>query len=252
MAVTRKPFQGVSNILRFNWPFYVLAGGVLVLLFWGSYLLPVKFQLWIWGGIVLAILGIVLSTFASWCIYDASDLYGLRWLPARKEELKILNVTAGFDEISPLLKERFPNAVITIADFYDAKKHTEPSIQRARKAYPPAAETIAVTTGQIPFENYYFDIVVGMLAVHEIRDSAERSAFMQELKRVLKPAGCIYITEHLRDIYNFGVYNMGAFHFHSRHSWLQNFRESGFKIVQEWKTTPFVTTFMLAKNGNPA
>ncbi len=251
MALARKPFQGVGNILRFNWPFYALAGGVLIVLFVGSYWLPVGLQIWAWGGIVLAVLGIVLSTFASWWIYDNSDLYLLRWLPATDKPLRILNIAAGFDEISPLLKERFPNAAITIADFYDAKKHTEPSIQRARKAYPPARETVTVTTRKLPFENHYFDIIVGMLAVHEIRDAAERSAFMQELNRVLKPEGSVYITEHLRDIANFGVYNIGAFHFHSRHSWLRNFEESGFKIARQWKTTPFVTTFMLAKNGNP-
>ena len=34
MATLRKPFQGVWNIVRFNWHFYVLSLGGLLVLLW--------------------------------------------------------------------------------------------------------------------------------------------------------------------------------------------------------------------------
>jgi SAM-dependent methyltransferase len=251
MALVRKPLQGVRNILRFNWPFYALAGSALLALFIVSYWLPAAFQKWIGLGIVLAILGIGVSVIASWWAYDASDLYELKWLPSEKEEIRILNIAAGFDEVSGLLQTKYPQAQLIVADFYDGERHTEPSIRRARKAYPPVAETISVQTRNLPFEATSFDIIVAMLAVHEIRDTGERTNFLRELHNVLKPKGRLYLTEHVRDIYNFSAYNIGAFHFHSRRAWLQNFKEAGFKIAGECKTTPFITTFVLEKYGNP-
>ena len=45
----------------------------------------------------------------------------------------ITNINAGFDETSYILDDKFPNATIKAFDFYDAEKHTEASIKRARK-----------------------------------------------------------------------------------------------------------------------
>ncbi|MFT5882501.1 MAG: hypothetical protein ACI9FG_001004, partial [Crocinitomicaceae bacterium] len=40
---------------------------------------------------------------------------------------------------------------------------------------------------------------------------------------------------------------LGAFHFHTRKEWLNNFRASKLMVKDEMKTTPFVTTFILTK-----
>ncbi len=253
MALKRKPFQGVGNILRFNWPFYALAGTLLLLLFAGSYRLPAHLQTWAWLAMGGAAAGIAISTIVSWVVYDASDLYQLKWLPAAESPpLKILNIAAGFDEVSPLLQERFPGAQLAIADFYDPRRHTEASIRRARNAYPPQPGTVAVETRKLPFETASFGVIVAMLAAHEIRDPEERTLFFKELHRVLKPDGHIFITEHLRDWANFAAYSIGAFHFHSRAAWLRNFKESRLRLAGEQKTTPFVTTFILVPDGSPA
>jgi hypothetical protein len=45
------------------------------------------------------------------------------------------------------------------------------------------------------------------------------------------------------------AYNFGFFHFHSKNTWLKTFHRSGLTITNEIKITPFITTFILDKNG---
>jgi hypothetical protein len=70
--------------------------------------------------------------------------------------------------------------------------------------------------------------------------------------RILKPDGQIIIVEHLRDRANFLAYNIGFFHFHSRSIWLRAFSSAGLSLRQELKITPFVTAFIVGKDGIPA
>ncbi|MEO7045031.1 MAG: methyltransferase, partial [Ferruginibacter sp.] len=93
------------------------------------------------------------------------------------------------------------------------------------------------------------DKIFTILSAHEIRDDKERVSFFEELHRVLNSTGQIIVTEHLRDTANFLAYNIGFFHFHSKATWLKTFQLSGFQIVNEIKITPFITTFILEKNG---
>ena len=95
------------------------------------------------------------------------------------------------------------------------------------------------------------DKILLILAAHEIRNGNERIAFFKELNRIIKPTGQIYVTEHLRDTANFIAYNIGFFHFYSKKSWLDTFAKANLAISQEIKQTPFISTFILVKNGNP-
>ena len=109
---------------------------------------------------------------------------------------------------------------MTICDFYNPLKHTEISIKRARKAFPPNSHTVQVSTDRLPFKDHTFDYALAILSAHEIRDERERVLFFSELSRVTKPTGLIFVTEHLRDFNNFIAYSLGFFHFHSKTSWL--------------------------------
>ncbi|MGB8191164.1 MAG: class I SAM-dependent methyltransferase [Chitinophagaceae bacterium] len=197
------------------------------------------------------ICSILISLFVSSYIYDFSDLYKFAWLKNIKQtgNGKIMNINAGFDETSDLLRSRFQHAQFILADFYDAEKHTEVSIKRARKAYPADPATLPVNTKHLPVEDNAVDKVFCMLSAHEIRNDEERVYFFKELRRVLAASGQIIVTEHLRDAANFLAYNIGFFHFHSRATWLKTFRLSGLMIEKEIKITPFITTFVLEKNG---
>lgn len=245
----RKPFQGVLNIIRFNQHFYITALVVIIGLTLLSTLFPTPFQFLAVIGVLMAIYIVVVSLLVSFYIYDVSDLYRLNWLKDL-DDSKILNINAGFDETSQIIRHKFPDADLTICDFYNSVEHTEISIKRARKIYPPNPEMVSVTTDQLPFPNVFFDKSLAILSAHEIRKENERIKFFLELNRITKSSGQIMVTEHLRDFPNFLAYTVGFFHFLSRKSWLLTFEQADLIVKEEIRSTPFITTFILEKNGN--
>lgn len=250
MEKVRKPFQGVVNIVLFNWHLYVIAlCFTFSLLFVNSQVEnPFKSIIYIFCLLVFGITFI--SLFTSFYVYDVSNLYNLNWIEKNNEEKIILNINAGFDETSELLQDKFETAELIALDFYNPKKHTEVSIKRARKAYPPFPNTKKIETKNLKLENDSADKIIIIFSAHEIRDENERILFFKELHRIIKPTGQIYVTEHLRDIPNFLVYNIGCFHFYSKATWKKIFKESNLTITKETKLNPFVSTFILDKNGN--
>ena len=250
MEIIRKPFQGVSNIIRFNWHFYVLASAFILLMLAVAPMSGTALKPYVYVLSVFVCCSVVLSLAASFYVYDYSDLYKLNWIEKDEKDQVIINIHSGFDETSTLLIQAFPRASLSVYDFYDPLKHTEISIKRARRAYPAFPGTYRIATDHIPLTDASVDKIIVALSAHEIRDVAERIRFFKELFRILKPGGNIYITEHLRDVPNFLVYNIGFFHFHSKNTWLQTFKQSGLQVIQEIKTTPFISTFILTQHGN--
>lgn len=247
--INRGPFQGVLNIIRFNWHFFVLAGLSIGVALFIQVLFPPPFSTLIFLGGILIAVTTAISLAVSYYVYDVSDLYQLTWLLPNQQH-QILTINAGFDETSAFIQQKCAPQHLTIADFYDPQLHTEISIQRARKAYPPPTTTISVQSQQLPFASHSFDKTISILAAHEIRDTAERIQFFKELARVTQPNGQIIITEHLRDWSNFWAYTIGFLHFHSRATWLQTFEGAHLSLQQEIKTTPFIHTFILTPNGS--
>jgi ubiquinone/menaquinone biosynthesis C-methylase UbiE len=251
MEKMRKPFRGVWNIIRFNWQFYVLASAstVVLLLLRNNLNEALRAASDI---LVVVIIGSTLISLVVSCyIYDFSNLYNLSWLDNLpiKGNGKIVNINAGFDETSNLLKSKFANSELVVFDFYEPLKHTEVSIKRARKAYPPFQNTQQIKTNHLPLQDNSTENVFAILSAHEIRNDDERNSFFKELRRALTATGQIIVTEHLRDTANFFAYNIGSFHFHSKAVWLKAFQSSGLRVVEEIKITPFITTFILDKNG---
>ena len=249
MDLKRKPFQGVVNIIRFNWHFYVISAIFLCLFILFKESFPANIERAFFYLIILASISIANSLLISYYIYDLSNLYQLSWLPDSPTS-KILNINAGFDETSNIIQTKYPKAELTVCDFYDPQKHTEISIARARKAYPPYPKTIQISTNQIPFADNTFDLITIIFAAHEIRDDEERILFFKELSRITKPSGKIVVTEHLRDINNLLAYNIGFFHFLPRSAWYNTFSKSNLDIITEKKSTVFISNFTLQKNGN--
>lgn len=250
MENIRKPFQGVLNIVRFNWHFYVIAIIVILGCNFLTVTLDKPYSTFIHAGCFLASFLMLTSLFVSYYVYDLSGIYSLKWINKNNNETLIVNINAGFDETSSLLKDQFNNTKLIVFDFYNPEKHTEISIKRARKAYPPFPETQMINSSNIPLSDNVTDKIFLIFAAHEIRNEIERTIFFQEIKRILKPNGEVYITEHLRDTRNFLAYNIGFFHFYSKNSWIKNFDEAQLKIKEEIKITPLITNFILVKNGN--
>lgn len=258
MERLRKPCQGVFNIIRFNWHYYVLS----VLSVTGLCVVS-WFTMVPYSGIAEALsivisFSILISLLVSTYIYDYSALYRLTWLNQFEigKNKMLVNIHAGFDETSILLKQKYISASnedkLQVFDFYDPAKHTEVSIQRARKAYPGYHGTVAIETTHIPLPDECVDVVFNILAAHEIREEEERVTFFKEQHRILRPAGKIIVTEHLRDVANFMAYNIGFFHFHSKATWSRTFQSAGFRTETVIKITPFITTFILVKHGTPS
>ena len=251
MAGIRKPFQGITNIVRFNWHFYLLAAVavLLVLIFHHSLNDPYRFYTNI---LCILIIGTTLiSLLVSFFVYDLSGLYTFNWLDKIKMNLtgKIININAGFDETSVLLHSKYPGSELQVFDFYDSEKHTEVSIKRARNAYPPYKNTKLISTSLLPLQDSSADNIFVILAAHEIRSDEERVEFFKEIHRVVKHPGKVIVTEHLRDFSNFLAYNIGFFHFLSKSSWLRTFKNANLRISEQVKITPFITTFILETNG---
>ncbi len=252
MEPLRKPLQGLWNVVRFNWHFYLVAGGLALGLAGACLAAPPAARGYVGWLPALLLAPVVVSLAVSAYVYDFSGLYRLTWLPAAAPaHPTVLTINAGFDEISALLRHRYAPSQLQAVDFYDPARHTEASIRRARRAYPPFPGTRRVDTrAALPLPAHSIDLAFAFLAAHEIRDAAERAAFFREIGRVTKPGGLIVVTEHLRDPANFLAYTVGFLHFHSRRSWLATFENAGLRVEQEIKTTPFITTFFLSTHGS--
>ena len=199
--------------------------------------------------ILLAIVSV--SLLASFYIYDKSDLYEMKWAGANINDpgISIVNIHAGFDETSRLLAHKFPEAGLQVFDFYNREMHTEISIERARKRYAPYAGTKTISTAAVPLEPASVDVVFLLLAAHEIRDPVERTIFFKELRRCLAADGRIVVLEHLRDAPNFIAYTIGFLHFFSGANWRRTFEGAQLTLEKEKKITPFLSAFILQKNG---
>lgn len=255
MDAVREPLQGLRNIIRFNWHFYALAFGLALAVCAAALLLSAPLSYYGWAALGLLLAPVLISLAVSWYVYDCAGLYKLGWLPAHVAPTpgtKLLTISAGFDELTPLLAPTWPADQLLAVDFYDPTRHTEVSIKRARQAYPPMPGTLRVTTQILPLPTHSADYAIAFLAAHEIRDAAERAIFFQELARVLKPTGELIVVEHLRDTANFLAYTIGFLHFHSWRAWLATFRVAGLRVVQEVKITPFITAFILHRDAASA
>src|SRR5688500_1227756 len=121
MAALRKPFQGELNIIRFNWHFYFLSFVlILFIIFMNNY--PAD-SLRIYGNVLCALIAgtSIISLLVSFYVYDLSGLYKMKWLDdlGISNNSKIVNINAGFDETSSILKHKYPASDLIALDFYD-------------------------------------------------------------------------------------------------------------------------------------
>lgn len=247
METKRKKFQGVLNILSFNRHFYIVGLGVLTLIIFSHQLFAWP-DLLLWIIIAAFLYGLIMPLLVSAYVYDFSGYYDFNWLKSCSiddaEVKQIININAGFDETSFIIKDHFPQADLKVFDFYDAKRHTEPAIVRARKVSSIYPHTKQISTYSIPLPEQSADIVFLLSAAHEIRSHEEKIQFLKECRRVCKPQGKIIMVEHLRDFPNFLAFSVGFTHFFSKTVWKNAFESAGFRSFKEMKFTPFMSIFI--------
>lgn len=180
-------------------------------------------------------------------VYDYSGYYNFDWLEDfhlnNTNPAKIININAGFDETSFILKKHFPKSRLQVFDFYNSKQHTEPAIVRARKVSLIYPNTKSIKTNAIPLKNESTDLIFLLSAAHEIRLYEEKVEFLKECKRICKPNGKVIMVEHLRDLPNFLAFSIGFTHFFSKKTWKKAYMEAGFSSISETKFTPFMSIF---------
>ena len=226
-----KSFQGVLQILTFNWPLYAL--GVLVI----SVLLALNryftihslLRLALYATVALTTFWMLSSLLVSHYVYDRSHLYRWDWLATLfdKTPAHWANIHAGFDQT------------------------TEASIQRARlRTSVQRAES--ANASSLPMSNSECDGIFLIFAAHELRSRQTRQTLFVEVSRSLKVEGQVIVVEHLRDWVNFLAYGPGAFHFHSRKEWQASWRQTGLDVEKEISVTPFVRCFCLRRQHDPS
>jgi SAM-dependent methyltransferase len=246
METKRRPFQGVLNILSFNRHFYVIGLAVLALLTASQFLFEWStLSFWL---ICLAFLyGLIMPLIVSAYVYDFSGYYAFPWISGLVKDPEsvqlIASINAGFDETSFLIKDKFPHSDLRVFDFYNAKRHTEPAIKRARKVSLTYPNTQQIASNSIPLEDRTVDIVFLLSAAHEIRSHEEKVRFLRECHRLCRPDGRVIMVEHLRDFPNFLAFTVGFTHFFSRTAWKNAFERAGFTSFHETKFTPFMSIF---------
>jgi len=246
METKRRKFQGALNILSFNRHYYVFGVAALAAMFISRMFIQ-------WSDtafliIIIAFLyGLVMPLIVSAYVYDFSGFYEFGWLkkviPDKENPKLIVNINAGFDETSFIIKNKFPQSDLRVFDFYNAHQHTEPAIKRARKVSLTYPNTQQITSGSIPLNDQSADIVFLLSAVHEIRSQEEKVQFLKECYRLCKPGGKVIMVEHLRDFPNFLAFSVGFAHFFSRSTWKNAFERAGFSSFREIKFTPFMSIF---------
>jgi hypothetical protein len=247
--IKRTPYQGVYNIIRFNRHYYLGLTALLLILFFLKSFITGLWAQFVTVIIALAFLSVMLSLLVSYYIYDYSGFYSLKWL----DKLDIpstglaVNIHAGFDETSSLLREKYPQLELRVMDFYNSRNHTEISIKRARKAYPAVAGTEFIETNYVPLQQSSVDTLFFIFALHEIRTEVERINFLYKCRTSLKPDGCMIIIEHQRNWVNFLAYNIGFFHFYAASTWKENFNKAGLQVGLEYNITPFICAYILTK-----
>jgi SAM-dependent methyltransferase len=242
--------HGLKQIVRFNWPYYAIAAAVIVP---APLIVPQlpggrPIHTILYAGMGLAAFWMIGSLAASWWVYDQSSLMTGNWI---REALGYrprtwLNIHAGLDELSPILRARLRNSRGRVLDIFNASMMTEPSIARAREA-SPGDNCDSVDFRHLPVPTATMDTVFLLLSAHELRSHEARCALFREIHRVLAPHGCVLIAEHLRDGANLLAFGPGAFHFHSRRTWTRCFEQTRFGVFDEFSITPFVRVFVLRR-----
>ena len=177
----RGKWQGMMTVAQFNWPFYAVGAVVLIVSLIGWILLP-GLLLKLACGIVFACAAFFLfaSLIVSHLVYDRSDLYRWGWLDRALRGVNIREAIfchCGFDEASAELRERFSDVHWHVLDHFDSKQMTEASIRRARAMFPPTPGTLSSRYDAWPVAAESADVVLGLLAIHELRSEAERCAW---------------------------------------------------------------------------
>lgn len=247
-------FARALRIAAYNRPLYVAAAIVFVLGGLTAYCpgLPVGVR---WTAGLAALVAAWYAAASFWAfhaMFDRSELLGGRWLVDVVPKLprRWVQINAGLEETTLPIQEVFPDADGMSLDLYDPAVMTEPAVAKARQRFQERSGVTAQPDA-LPLGDGWADLVVVMLAAHEIRDVSLRERFFHELRRIVVDEGHIVVVEHLRDLAAALAFGPGLFHFYPRQEWLRLGESAGLKLVGERRITSFVRVFVFCPLASP-
>jgi SAM-dependent methyltransferase len=247
----RGRFEGLLQMLRFNRPMFITAALCLAAGSLAPLCLPLPAPIR-WGIIAFSALAawwIAAALAVSHWVYDHHPTFQFQWLaPWIAKPGTWLNVHAGFDQTSLMLRGKFPDARLIPLDFFDPVVMTERSIHRARSYYPQVPGTLRSGYDRWPVAGDSADAAFMLFAAHELRTAAQRAVLFRQAAHALKPGGVLVVLEHLRGTANFLAFGPGAFHFHSRRQWLRAGAAARLALPAEIAMTPFARAFVWRKS----
>jgi ubiquinone/menaquinone biosynthesis C-methylase UbiE len=124
---------------------------------------------------------------------------------------RILDLGCGTGTLIQHLFQLVPNAAIVGLDI------SSEMLTVARQKLPESVELHLGDVGQLPFPNESFNTIISTSAFHYIRNPVQA---IQEMKRVLKPDGCLIITDWCNDfltcrILDVALHCINRAHFHT-------------------------------------
>ncbi len=250
----RGRYQGVVQILKFNWRMYVAAAAGICVVVPAWPLLPPSARAAVLLGGGPALFWMAASLLVSHYVYDRFPIYDLHWLSRALTHAprRWINLHSGWDETSGLLAAIFPNSIGEAVDLFDPSVMTEASIREAHRVNQKARVhgAIAATPARfdaLPFENGVVDTAFAIFAIHELRRHDQRVRLLKEVARILVPGGELVLMEHARDGWNFLAFGPGFLHFFSCAAWRRAACQAGLTARAELAMTPFVHVFILRR-----
>jgi SAM-dependent methyltransferase len=231
-------FKGVGQVLRFNWPAYAGAAGMLVL----AAVAPRRLRPPLVAAAITGAWFAAASLVVTNLVYDRSEYAAWEWPRdlLKRPPRRVAVLHAGLDNVSTHLRRLWPKAEVQVVDFYDPATMTEPAIARARAGKHHGEQLEELRPD--------LDAAVVVLAAHELRAEADRAAFFRQVASRLAPEGRLVLLEHLRDLPNALVYGPGAWHFLPRGAYTTAFADARLSLLEERAMTPFLRLFVLTVN----
>jgi hypothetical protein len=231
-------FAGAGQVLRFNWPAYAGAAGLVAM----ALVAPPRWRRPLAAAASAGAWFAVASLVTTNVVYDRSEFARWAWprdiLSRNPRRIAVLH--AGLDNVSMHLRRLWPAAEVQIVDFYDPVAMTEPAIARARGGRRHGDDIADLRQS--------LDAAFVVLAAHELRQESDRTAFFTRIRDALAPAGRLVLVEHLRDVPNAIVYGPGAWHFLPRAAYLTAFADARLTVLDERAMTPFLRLFVVSRS----
>lgn len=246
---SRRPYQGVVQILQFNWRSYVTTTGSVAVALLALPFLPSLGRTVLLLGSAPALFWLASSLLVSHYVYDRFPLYDLNWVCSvlSRTPRRWINIHCGLDETSALLAAIFPDAASQVVDIFDPLVMTEASIRVARRVSHPTIPSTSMRYGSLAFPAEWFDAAFCLFAAHELRHHDQRVRLFREIARTLIPDGECILMEHSRNWRNFLAFGPGFLHFFSQCAWRKAASDAGLTVRTELSMTPFVHAYILRR-----